>query len=60
MKGRYIDGNPTVELLSNKNFLEEANHAVEEDNVYPQMYSDEFIQLSSNIGFIHNRNLIFD
>jgi len=48
-----------VELLSNKNFLEEANHAVEEDNVYPQMYSYEFIQLSSNIGFLLPKDDIY-
>lgn len=52
MQGKYIQGSPTVELLSNESFVEEVRNAVNEDNIYPQMYTEEFIEISSNIGFI--------
>lgn len=52
MENRYIDNSPVVELLSNSDFVAEAQSVVVEDTVRSNLYDDRFIDLASEIGFI--------
>jgi hypothetical protein len=56
MEQKYIDGSPTVELLSYEAFVYHAQDSVSSENVYADMYPNEFIELASQIGFLLPKN----